>query len=161
MRLRFPVDSATRGSGINMTPMIDAVFLLLIFFMLTLRIIAPEGNLDARVQRPNPSREDASTAFVVRVRCTANPDGSLAQLYFGADSLGADAPACWERLNSRLFRLTGSDDPPEMPVQIEADPNLAYEHTLHALSACTGRIDPDSGRLIRCSGTVSLIEPRR
>ena len=30
----------------QMTPMIDVVFQLLIFFMLTLKIIEPEGNFD-------------------------------------------------------------------------------------------------------------------
>ena len=160
MRLRSP--PASVASSINMTPMIDAVFLLLIFFMLTMRIVAPEGDLNTHIEPAEPKEHDPSTGFIVQVRCTGNPDGSLSQIYFGADPLGADTPACWARLNSRMFALVGGEDrlASRLPVQIEADPTLSYEHTLHAISACTGRIDPVSGRLIRCSGSVSLVEPR-
>jgi biopolymer transport protein ExbD len=162
MRLRSSHSSAASRIGINMTPMIDAVFLLLIFFMLTMRIIAPEGNLDARIQRVSRFEQAfEDTGFIVRVRCTANPDGSLSQLYFGNAPLGADTSSCWELLSSRMFALTGGDEllAAGLPVQIETDPLLAYEHTLHAISACTGRFDPASGRLVRCSASVTLVEP--
>jgi biopolymer transport protein ExbD len=162
MRIRTPSAPYISRIGINMTPMIDAVFLLLIFFMLTMRIVAPEGDLNTHIRRLSQS-EAVRPGFVVRIRCTANSDGSLSQLYFGAEPLGSDTSSCWERLSTRMFALTGGDDrlAADLPVQIDPDPILAYEHTLHAISACTGRIDPVSGRLIRCSGSVSLIGPRR
>ena len=43
--------------AVNMTPMIDVVFQLMIFFMLTFNIIAPEGDFDVRMPLGKSSAE--------------------------------------------------------------------------------------------------------
>ena len=73
---------------LQMTPMIDIVFQLLIFFIMTFKIVLPEGDFNIRM----PSA--ATTTFaqptetpLLTLKLKANPDGSLASLAMGKRSL--------------------------------------------------------------------------
>ena len=65
--------------AIDMTPMIDVVFQLITFFMLTLRTVITEGDFDIRM----PLGRSASTVVddqqvpPIKVKLAAGPDGSL------------------------------------------------------------------------------------
>ncbi|MEW4527130.1 biopolymer transporter ExbD [Maioricimonas sp. JC845] len=160
-----------RGSGedagkvdIQMAPMIDVVFQLLIFFMLTLKIVAPEG--DFNINMPIGSAAAASDEpppLDIKVRLLANPDGTLGQVVFGNRPLGNDAPACFDRLNLEIVGLVGSGGgfADDMSVEIDADYNLNYEYTIKAISSCTGRIDPVTQQPVRYIEKIKLAPPRR
>lgn len=68
-----------------MSAMIDIVFQLLIFFMLTLEIVEPEGefnvNMPANAELGENFDENALPDINVKLR--ANPDGTLSGLFFG------------------------------------------------------------------------------
>jgi len=72
-----------------MSAMIDVVFLLLIFFMLTLQIVEPEGVHAVEtprggdgILRPDPLPE-------ITVKLVASDDGQLADVRLGSRSLGS------------------------------------------------------------------------
>ena len=78
----------TKGSAgphkvaIDMTPMIDCVFQLIIFFMLTLKIRADEG--DFNINMPIGMSQGESSAIPdIKVRLEANPNGSLRSVALG------------------------------------------------------------------------------
>ena len=149
----------------QMAPMIDVVFLLLIFFMLTLKIIAPEGdfNINMPTQAPGPPPEDLPHLPAIKVRLRATPDGSLAQISLGLRSLGNDAKA-FERLNYEILNIIGRPGNPhakEIEVEIDADYDLHYRYVISAVGACTGRLDPSGQKVIRYIEKIKFTPPKR
>jgi len=73
----------------QMAPMIDVVFQLLIFFMLTLKIIEPEGGFQINMPQGKPSSEPKDTASIdpVKVTMSANQDGTLAEIQVNNEAL--------------------------------------------------------------------------
>ena len=77
---------------IPMAPMIDIVFQLLIFFMLNLKIVAPEGNFNVNMPIKAPSETPPDEPIVpdIKVKLQADANGNLVQLLLGDNPLGND-----------------------------------------------------------------------
>jgi biopolymer transport protein ExbD len=153
-----------QAEGGSMTTMIDVVFLLLIFFMLTLKILPSEGEfqvqmptasaaVDVAVDRPHTD---------IRIRLVANDDGSLNRLQLGRRNLGNDRRA-FERLGHEMYGLVGRPGliKDGLEITIDSDYHLNYEHVMQAVGAASGRIDPQSGRLIRYDTPIKFTAARR
>ena len=133
--------------AIDMTPMIDVVFQLLIFFMCTLKMIEPEGDFDISMPLGAPSASAPSDAELppFKVRMLADPTGELASLSFNGENLGGGEGAI-SVLNSKVFRsiqslqALGSDQLQKQEVEIDPDYNLNYRYIINAIGACSGRI---------------------
>ena len=83
-----------------MTPMIDVVFQLLIFFMLTLKILEPEGNFDINMPvsgQPTPGAPRSQHQGHAR----GKPRRLAGPILLGSKPLGNDVPLCYRRLNGR------------------------------------------------------------
>ena len=158
MRLKTSVLTAAK---LDMTPMIDVVFQLMIFFMLSLKIVTSEGNFDVNMPLagdPGPSTEQP----VIKVRLVAEADGQLERLMLGQRNRGT-GPRAFAALNSEILKLIGRPGNPltqDLEVEIDADYRLQYAHTLSAISACTGRLDPHSGQIIRYVEKIRFAAPR-
>ncbi len=130
----------------QMAAMIDIVFQLLIFFMLTLKIVSPEGdfNINMPLGAVAPSN-DTPPPLDLKVKLEANPDGSLKQLYFGEIALGNAVPDAFDRLNGKVGGWVGSQDgfSDDLEVELITDYNLHYRHIIKAISACRGRMTAD------------------
>lgn len=150
---------------IPMAPMIDVVFQLLTFFMLTLKIIEPEGdfNINMPIAAPTQSQSTEVPLPDIKVRLKAAPNGELASLELGRRSLGNDARA-FDRLNTEILKIIGRPGNPltkDMEVEIEADYNLHYQYVIRAVSACTGRMDPNTKRIVRYVEKIKFAPPKR
>jgi len=71
---------------VPMTPMIDVVFMLLIFFLLTFKIVVPEGDFSIRMPIAPPSEsnvdiEEEVLTMVVGLRADGN--GNLKRITVG------------------------------------------------------------------------------
>jgi biopolymer transport protein ExbD len=148
---------------VQMAPMIDVVFLLLIFFMLTLKILAPEGDFNINMPIGQAqAEEDSEPQLDIKVRLLANPDGTLKQVALGQRSLGNDEQV-FDRLNAEIAAMVGqgaagfSDD---IEVEIDADYGLHYSNVIQAVSACTGKIDPQTGEPITLVEKIKFAKPR-
>lgn len=159
---------ATRSKQISvpkpdMTPMIDCVFQLMIFFMLTLKIVAAEGNFDINMPLSTGNGQSGVEDQEIKVRLIADEKGNLATLRLGARNLGVDDHG-FSRLNSEILRLVGQSAhgplASEPVVEIDADENLHYQHVIRAISACSGRIDPKSGQIVRFIEKIKFAAPR-
>ena len=158
-------DRAAEKIETQMAPMIDVVFQLLIFFMLTLKIITPEGDfsINMPIGTPDQMIEQELTLTEIKVRLIAAPDGSLARLQLGPNILGNDALA-FERLNLEILKLTQGGRglfAKETEVEIDADYNLDYQYIIRAVSACTGRVDPATNQIVRYVEKIKFAPPRR
>ena len=143
LRSRIPASKIQ----IDMTPMIDVVFQLLIFFMCTLKMIEPEGDFDISMPLGTPKADSVTDAELppFKVRMEADARGELVKLSFNGENLGG-GPGAISSLNSRIFRnitalqAIGSDQLEKQEVEIDPDYNLNYRYIINAIGACSGRI---------------------
>ena len=149
----------------NMSAMIDVVFQLLVFFMLTLKLIEPEGAFNVEMLPPGTIRcfPTEPPPLDSKVKLRANEDGTLAGVFLGSRPLGNDADA-FKRLNIEILRLIGSPDNPlaeDMAVEIDADYNLHFRHVISAVGACTGRLDPRTQRVVKYIKNIKFKPPQK
>ncbi len=114
--MRLPTSIRRRAIGINMTPMIDVVFLLIIFFLVSSHLARQETQLELELPRAASGQEPAE---VHRPRVTVNvtADGTL---LLGSTPLEPD------ELQVRLQheRQRAGD---ELEVRIRGDRGVPYQ----------------------------------
>lgn len=145
-----------RGSGKKaekiepqMAPMIDVVFQLLIFFILTLKITAEEGdfNINMPIGQSSSSAPD-EIPQVINVHLVANDDGTLGNVVYQNTPLGVGEQA-FQELNAKVRNAVGyraGHEPlnKDVEVEIKADYNLHYRYTIQAVGACTGKLEKNA-----------------
>src|SRR3989304_2995099 len=135
-----------RGDKIelSMTPMIDIVFLLNIFFLFTFKIVLPEG--DFNVQMPSAAAARAaqpSELPPLRLVMKAAPTGQLADLQLAGRSFGngRDAFAQLQNYIRTQVVVEGGTATDEQEVEIDADYDLNYDYVMRAITAVTGFVE--------------------
>ena len=127
--MRVPSNLARGSLGFNMTPMIDVVFLLIIFFLVSSRLARHEVQLDldlpeaASGQRP---AEEEIRRVVVNVLPHERPEG---QIQVGSQVLGVEELTGLIDYESR--RAKG-----ELEVRIRSDRRVPYRVIEPILLAC-------------------------
>jgi len=110
--------------AVDMAPLIDCVFLLLIFFLVSttmkridqeLKLELPEAVAAVDVQKV----DDLVTLGI----------NNLGALYWGVE------PITTTGLRNRLATL--AQENPEQRIRIDADKRVPYEHVLHVLDVCS------------------------
>lgn len=128
---------------LSMTPMIDIVFLLNIFFLFTFKIVLPEG--DFNVQMPSAAAARAATPSELpplRLVMRAAPTGQLADLQLAGRSFGNGRDAFAQLQNYiRTQVVADGAAADEQEVEIDADYNLDYDYVVRAITAVTGYIE--------------------
>ncbi len=128
---------------LQMTPMIDIVFQLLVFFVFTFKIVLPEGDFNIRMPSASASESsEPSETPLLKVRLRATPDRELASVQLGDEVLDSGNP--FFDLQSRILTLVDDAAGPgstELEVEIEADYDLKYRYVINAITAVTGYID--------------------
>ncbi len=140
--------------ALDMTSMIDVVFLLLVFFVMTFKIVIPEGDFSIKMPPAAPSQPlDVDPPEPIRIRMRANEDGTLAGMYYGDDPLGTS----FRELRGRVLReVTRRGGPDKADIDIELAPadNLHYGHVMEAITAVTGQIQ--NGNVYRICDQVKF-----
>ena len=117
---------------INMTPMIDVVFLLLAFFVLTFKIIIPEGDFNIRMSPMGQAQPvEEPDVDSVRVRLVADADGLLASIQMDDEDVED-----FDRLRQRVSALCLTK--PDLEVVLCPDEHLHYEYFIQAITAVNG-----------------------
>jgi biopolymer transport protein ExbD len=129
---------------LSMTPMIDIVFLLNIFFLFTFKIVLPEG--DFNVQMPSAAAARAaepSELPPLRLVIKAAPTGELADLQLAGRSFGngRDAFARLQQYVRTQVVAEGGEAAAEQEVEIDADYDLNYDYIVRAITAVTGYVE--------------------
>ena len=113
---------------INMTPMIDVVFLLLIFFVLTFRIIIPEGDFNVRMSPMGQAQVVAIDTDSIQVRLIADENGSLSAIQLNGEDI--------ENFDIlRRFVSEISLTKPDLGVELLLDEHLRYDYVIRAITA--------------------------
>ncbi|MFN9591117.1 MAG: ExbD/TolR family protein, partial [Pirellulaceae bacterium] len=146
---------------LQMTSMIDIVFLLLIFFITTFKIAAQEG--DFNVKMPLSGAGGAPTDLTqlpIKLRMKADANGQLADISVNDTiSFGQD----WAKVRAYIVQLMGDsagpseEDGPE--VEIDLDYNLRYVHVVEAITAVTGYRQGND--VVRLVDRIKFAPPRK
>jgi biopolymer transport protein ExbD len=144
---------------INMTPMIDIVFQLLAFFIMTLKIVQPEGDFDVRMPlgAAAAAAPDEEQIPPIRIRLTAGESG------LGGISMNGSPVASFEELQERVIALVGLDSGPnsiadKTEVELDCDQQLPYEYVVNAISAVSGTVQ--EGQIIELVKKIKFAPPR-
>ncbi len=146
---------------LNMTPMIDACFQLIIFFMLTLRLFSPEGDFSITMPlaSPRPGTQPPPESPPIKIRLAAHPDGKLAAIQMGRRKLTSFA-----ELHNQIREVVGLDRGPaassNAEVELDCDYNLKYEYIVEALNAVSGYVANDKQTIVRMIEKIRFAPPR-
>ena len=123
--MRVPTQLRSGDFGFNMTPMIDVVFLLIIFFLVSSHLAKQE----AQMQLPLPvadSGQEAAEDTLPRVTVNVMSDGGLM-----VSGRRVEANELLARLQQRLAEV-GQD----LEVRIRGDRQVDYQHVEPIMLAC-------------------------
>jgi biopolymer transport protein ExbD len=129
-----------------MTPMIDIVFQLMVFFVFTFKISLPEGDFNVRMPAEAGVAAAPSETPLLKVRLRADENRELAGLELGDVQITGRNP--FAELQSRIRGMVDDSAGPgsvDQEVEIEADYSLKYRYAMNAMTAITGYIDPATG----------------
>lgn len=144
---------------LQMTSMIDVVFLLLIFFVMTFKISVQEGDFNVRMPQPGTAAAPSDTSLPLNLRLRADGNGRIAEIILNDNSFGQDFNA----LNQYILSYVGGTDGPQgedsPEVEIDLDYNLRYEHVIQAITAVTGQRQGDD--IIRLVEKIKFAPTRK
>ncbi len=111
---------------LNMTPMIDCVFLLLLFFMVGMKFKEMDRKLDTdlpQMGKPRPEdHQPLNTELHIEIRVRPGTSGDTAQALYILDQVQMDAQRLHEALRRRAAVPGAVDDP------VILDPNERAHH---------------------------------
>lgn len=118
------IDKGRLAGGLDLTPMIDVVFLLMIFFLVASKLEEDDRAID--VVLPQASAAKPLTARPREFLVTIDRDGGLH---------AGPRPVTTEELQ-RLLRQAAADNPLRQKVTVRADENVAHKHVVAVMDAC-------------------------
>lgn len=140
MKIRHSTTGVDKVS-LDMTPMIDCVFQLLVFFIMSLKIVTPEGDFNVSMPQQAPAEgnpEEEKLRVVIKLEMDGN--GNLSNIIHNGQSYGTN----WLAVQNDLVQFVGDDTGPDSKranteVEIDAPYNLQYTHIIHGLNYITGQ----------------------
>ena len=123
--MRTPDHVKSGDVSFNMTPMIDVVFLLLIFFLVASHLARQETQLELPLPAAD-SGEETAAADAPRLTINLLADGAM---------LVAGRPLAAAELRERLAERRRAEGD-RLEVRIRADRNSPYRHAAAVMRAC-------------------------
>ena len=144
MKIRNRDDRSEDRIELQMTPMIDIVFQMLVFFIMTFKIVTQEGDFNIKMPLAAASGAEVDpTALDMSLRLTANTEGDLTGIQLNNKSFTG-----FEDLHNHVIALVGGDQPDSFrestEIEIDADYQLRYEYVIEAITAVTGYRTPEN-----------------
>ncbi len=156
--MRFGSSASSRRSDeLPLSAMVDIVFLLLIFFVLTFRIADVEGDFD--IQMPNTGTDVAFREILpIHLRLQSDEQGNLASI-----AMNGVALRDFDDLHRAVRELFSSEIPStaereRFEVLLDCDYGLDYQHTVDAIDAVSGYRD-DRGAVVPLITNVKFTPP--
>jgi biopolymer transport protein ExbD len=138
----------TEEIKLNMTSMIDIVFQLLVFFIMTFKVVDYEGDFSIKMPVSGPTNQEISLDVpdVLLVKLTADEAGNITNIL--VDDNPVDQNDLFGGLTRVVeVRLAGEGDPDlavETEVEFDIQPNLKYAYTVAAIEAVSGKIEGET-----------------
>ena len=156
---RQRVPNLAPAMKLQMTSMIDIVFLLLVFFVMTFKVIIPEGDFQIHMAADGSGPGSVEQPpEKIRVRLLAGEDGTLAGIQAEGQSL-----ASLEELRQLVMRLSFHPNRPTTvgeafgpEIEIDADAGLDYRYLMAAMTAVKGYIG-SRGEIVQLVDRIKLL----
>lgn len=152
----------------QMTPMIDVVFQLLAFFIMTFKIVSPEGDFGIRMPSAKPQESVADVPLPpVKIALKADAAGKLQSITINPGTADARNFGTDMRLLSNwVINYLGSDRGPNslaktVEAELACDYRLHYGHTMAAVAAVSGYLDPSTNTPISLFEKVKFSRPQK
>jgi biopolymer transport protein ExbD len=150
MRIRNTNRSQT-DIKLDLTSMIDIVFQLLVYFIMTFKITAMEGdfNINMPTSAVDPTQIIDPLNKTIEVHLTAGEGGAAGpiEVKYGTDSQVFSDEFRFMRLRDYVKNLVLQAGDPlaasEFEVEFDIDRGLHYDHTVKAVEAVSGETNPD------------------
>ena len=160
MRIRNIRNIGEEQIELQMTPMIDIVFQLLVFFIMTFKIVAQEGDFNVKMPLAAPEQGtiDEQQLPVMKLRLVSDDEGELAGISLN------DAPfSSFLELHEHIRGLIGDESGPgsfqeQAEVEIDADYNLKYSNIIEAITSVSGYIQDDN--VIKLVEKIKFASPK-
>jgi biopolymer transport protein ExbD len=140
----------TEDIKLDMTAMIDIVFQLLVFFVMTFKVVSMEGDFNIRMPLASKSADDLDRVLpdLINVKLNAGQNGNISSVEIdGTTIVGATVDEMFEKLTdeieTRLARSANPDTAKETEVEFDIEFNLKYGYTVRGIEAVSGRKNPD------------------
>lgn len=119
---------------LQMSSMIDVVFLLLVFFVMTFQITAAEGDVEINTDSGRTSSQDEPPRRqVFHVHLAADSDGKLRDIQFDGRTLQSI-----KQLYEIVLEVAAVFSDQELTVHLRSDEALRYQYTMDAMTAIRG-----------------------
>ena len=162
MKVRHNKGGGDEKIELQMTPMIDIVFQLLVFFIMTFKIVSQEGdfNIKMPLAAPAAGAPDDLQIPPIKVRLRAGGGGLLAGMSLNERGVGT-----MEALRLEIIGLIGDERGPgtiqeTAEVELDCDYGLRYEHVIQAITAVSGYID-ETGNVVKLVEKIKFAPPRQ
>ncbi len=151
--------TASSKIAIDMTPMIDIVFQLLTFFVMTLKIATAEGDFNIRMPlaAPRAGPPDPNQLPPMKLFLKADASGNCSQVVMNDSQFSGEDR--WRRLHSHIAGIVGDGSlAASAEVELVCDYNLNYEHVIEAITAVSGERTPD-GQIVKLVEKIKFSPP--
>jgi biopolymer transport protein ExbD len=147
----------------QMTPMIDIVFQLLTFFLMSFKIVAGEGDFD--IKMPLAARSaglpEEEKLPPMKVVLTGNSGGQLSKIRLNDNDFGVS----FDGLHNYIISVIGDDRGPgsrqeTAEVELDCDPQLHYVYVMKAITAVSGYADAD-GNIVKLVEKIRFTPPKK
>jgi biopolymer transport protein ExbD len=161
MKIRKSAAAGGDKVEMQMTPMIDVVFQLLTFFVMSFKIATQEGDFNIKMPLMSAAAAEQPVDLPpIKLRLAANAQGQLSGITMGERALGSFA-----ELHTAILELVGTDTGPnslasQTEVEIDADYDLRYENVVGAITAISGHVD-SSGHVVKLIEKLKFAPPKQ
>jgi len=121
--VRIRDEAAAEELQINLTPLIDVVFMLLIFFMVATTFLDPEREMDVELPQAETGAELEADPLEIVINVAA-----AGRVVMGGEELDRDA------LRAKLERAASRN--PDTPVTIRGDGRAQHQHVVGVMDVC-------------------------
>lgn len=136
-------DASHDKCELNMTSMIDIVFQLLVFFIMTFKITAMEGDFNVKMPRASSQNDSIDKPFdePIKIQLKADEDGTILDIIVDGESKGKS----FQSLANFVAAKAGPPGPErkrvieETEVEFDCDYDLQYKEVIAAITAVSGK----------------------
>jgi biopolymer transport protein ExbD len=162
MRVRNVQRYSDEGVELQMTPLIDVVFQLLAFFVMTFKIAAPEGdfNIKMPLAAPSPGLPDESQLPPTKITLRSDDNGVLTGILLGNRPI-RDRGELRREIRAMVndFGGPGSVGAKAAEVELDCDYQLHFEYVIDAITDISGYLTED-GRIVKLIEKIKFSPPR-
>jgi len=159
MRIRKSIGALPDKIDLQMTPMIDVVFQLLIFFIFSFKIVVQEGDFNIKMPIAGGAAMNTDVLPPFKVRLVAAEDGKLRGIELDGQPIDS-----FQSLHEQIIARIGVDAPASLKesaeVELDCDYGLHYRHVIDAITACSGYVAPD-GNIVKLIEKIRLAPPQK